>query len=101
MLTRRFAAVWGLLGKAARPKCYNLSAMTELLKKALEAVSALPREAQNEIARAMLRLAREESEPETIEPEHLPAVLEALSQAKRGELAGFAEVEAAFRHFEG
>ncbi len=74
--------------------------MTELLKKALEAVHTLPKHAQDEIAHAILRLAGHEAEPEPIEPEHLPAVLEALAQAKRGELAGFAEVEAAFRRFD-
>lgn len=73
--------------------------MTKLLEKALEAVRQLPPESQDEIARAMLNLAKE-GEPEEIDPAHLPAVLEGLAQAKRGEFATDAEIEAAFRRFE-
>jgi hypothetical protein len=74
--------------------------MTELLKKALEAVQALPADAQDEIARAMLTLAGGPDEPEAISPADLPAVLEGLAQVKRGEYASDAEVEAAFRRFD-
>ena len=38
--------------------------------------------------------------PEEIDPAHLPAVLEGLSQARRREFATEAEIEAAFRRFE-
>jgi hypothetical protein len=48
----------------------------------------------------MLALARDESEPEGIDPAHLPDVLEGLAQAKRREFASGAEVEAAFRSFD-
>ena len=41
-----------------------------------------------------------ESEPEEIDPAHLPAVLEGLAQAKRRHLASDTEIEAAFRRFE-
>jgi hypothetical protein len=75
-------------------------AMTKLLQKALDAVRRLPPENQDEIARAMLALARDESEPEDIDPAHLPDVLEGLAQARRREFASDAEVEAAFRRFE-
>ena len=74
--------------------------MTKLLQKALDAVRRLPPENQDEIARAMLALARDESEPEDIDPAHLPDVLEGLAQARRREFASDAEVEAAFRRFE-
>jgi len=47
----------------------------------------------------MLELA-DESEPEDIDPAHLPAVLEGLAQVKRGEFASLSDMEAAFRHFE-
>ena len=73
--------------------------MTKLLEKALEAVRRLPPRSQDEIARAMLTLA-DEGEPETIDPAHLPAVLEGLAQAKRREFATDDEVEAAFRRFD-
>lgn len=77
-----------------------VSLMTKLLESALEAVRALPADAQDDIARTMLALARNEGEPEPIDAAHLPAVLEGLAQVKRGEFASDAEVEAAFRRFD-
>lgn len=74
--------------------------MTDLLEKAVEAVRRLAPEAQDEIARAMLRLAEDDGEPEPIDPADLSAVLEGLAQAERGEFASDAEVEAAFRRFD-
>jgi hypothetical protein len=74
--------------------------MTKLLEQALVAVRRLPPEAQDEIARAMLHLATDGGEPEPIDPEHLPAVLEGLAQARRGEFATDEEVEAIFRRFD-
>ena len=74
--------------------------MTKLLQKALEAVRLLPPENQDEIARAMLALAGEESEAEAIDPAHLADVLESLAQARRRQFASDAEVEAAFRRFD-
>jgi hypothetical protein len=74
--------------------------MTKLLEKALEAVRRLPSESQDEIARAMLNLAARDGEPEPIDPAHLPAVLEGLAQARSGNFATDAEVEAAFRRFD-
>jgi hypothetical protein len=73
--------------------------MTKMLEKAVETVRRLSSESQDEIARAMLELATE-SEPEIIDPAHLPDVLEGLAQAKSGNYASAAEVEAAFRRFE-
>jgi len=75
--------------------------MTKLLERALEAVRRLPPDTQDDIARAMLRLAAGDGEPEEVDPAHLSAVLEALGQAKSGQLASEGEVEAAFRCFEG
>ncbi len=74
--------------------------MTKLLQRAFEAVRKLSEESQDEIARAILKLASEDLEPETIDPEHLPHVLKGLEQAQRGEIASLAEVEAAFRRFD-
>jgi len=74
--------------------------MTKLLERALEAVSRLSPDTQDEIARAMLRLAASDGEPQEIDAAHLPAVLEGLAQAKRREFASDAEVEAAFRRFD-
>lgn len=74
--------------------------MTKLLEKALEAVRRLPSDGQDEIARAMLELASRGDEPDLVEPEHLPAVLEGLAQARRRQFATDAEIEAAFRRFD-
>jgi predicted transcriptional regulator len=74
--------------------------MTKLLERALEAVSRLSPDTQDEIARTMMRLAVSDGEPEEIDAAHLSAVLEGLAQAKRGEFASDAEVEAAFRRFD-
>jgi hypothetical protein len=74
--------------------------MTKLLEQALEVVRGQPPESQDEIARAILRLAAGEADAELVDPAHLPAVLEGLTQAKRREFATDAEVEAAFRRFD-
>ncbi|MCI0599256.1 MAG: hypothetical protein L0Y50_00550 [Beijerinckiaceae bacterium] len=74
--------------------------MTKLLDEALAAVHKLPTAVQDEIARAMLQFAQREREPEEIDPAHMPAVLEGLDQAKRGDIATRAEVEAALRLFD-
>lgn len=74
--------------------------MTKLLEQALEAVSRLSPDSQDEIARAMLRLAGIDIAPEEIDAAHLSAVLEGLAQADRREFASDAEVEAAFRRFD-
>ena len=75
--------------------------MTELLQQALQAVTRLPAASQEEIARAMLDLAMGNTEePEPIDPTHLQDVLESLAQARRGEFATEAEIEAVFRRFD-
>ncbi len=74
--------------------------MTKLLEQALDAVRLLPPENQDEIARAMLALAGEDNGPEDIDPSHLGDVMESLAQARRGQFATDAEVEAAFRRFD-
>ncbi len=74
--------------------------MTKLLDRAVEAVRRLPSDSQDEIARAMLRLAAGDDEPEPIDPAHLPAVLQGLAEAERRAFATDDEVEAAFRRFE-
>jgi hypothetical protein len=74
--------------------------MTALLEQAFDAARRLSPDAQDEIARAVLHLARHETEPEIIRPDDLAAVLEGLDQAKRCEFASDEEVEAAFRCFD-
>jgi hypothetical protein len=72
----------------------------QALERALEAVTRLPADIQDEIARAMLQLAERDGEPEDIEAAHLPAVLEGLAQAQRRQFASDREIEAAFRRFD-
>ena len=74
--------------------------MTKLLERALEAVRKLPADSQDEIARAMLNLASNDGDPEVIDPDHIPAVMEGLAQARRREFATDEEVEAALRRFD-
>jgi len=75
--------------------------MNQLLKRALKAVEELPPEQQDEIARAMLSMAETGPAREMIDPDHLSDVLAGLAQADRDEFATEAEVEAAFRRFDG
>ncbi|NDE89590.1 MAG: hypothetical protein EB059_00405 [Alphaproteobacteria bacterium] len=75
--------------------------MTKLLDQAFETVCRLPAHNQDAIARAMLVLAKSgQEEPEDIDPDHLPDILESLAQARRREFATDAEIAAAFRSFE-
>jgi hypothetical protein len=71
--------------------------MTKLLEQAIEAVRRLPADSQDDIARTILHLAGGEVEAEPVDPAHLAAVLEGLTQAKRREFATYDEVEYAFR----
>src|SRR5271155_5846574 len=75
--------------------------MTKLLDKAIDTVRRLPPANQDEIASAMLGLARAgEGEAEDIDPAHLLDVLEGLAQARRREFATDADVAAASLRFD-
>ncbi len=74
--------------------------MTTLLEKAVDMVRALPADAQDEIARAMLMLAGAGDEVEETDPAHLASILEGLAQARRREFATQSQTEAAFRRFD-
>jgi hypothetical protein len=74
--------------------------MTKLLDMAVQTVRRLSSETQDEIARAMLRLAKGDDEPEPINPDHLPGVLQGLREMQLGQLASDDEVEGAFRRFD-
>lgn len=72
--------------------------MTDLLEKAVDTVRRMPPDAQDDIALAMLELARIGS-PSPIEPDHLADVLAGLAEIARGDVASDAEVDAAFHRF--
>jgi hypothetical protein len=78
-----------------------IDGMTNLMRKALQQLEDLPADRQDEIARAILNLVGRDASPEQIDPADLPAVLEGLAQARRGELATEADVERTFRRFDG
>jgi hypothetical protein len=73
--------------------------MTKLLEMAIAKVRGLPAEDQDTIALAMLVMA-EESPAEAPDDETRATIRESLEQARRGEFASDAEIEAAFRRFD-
>jgi hypothetical protein len=77
-----------------------ITPMTKPLDQAYETVRRLAPHDQDAIAQAMLSLARSDSEPEPIDPAHLPDVLAGLAQARRREFATDVQVEAILRRFD-
>lgn len=73
--------------------------MSELLKKALEAVTKLSDADQDEVARMMLAMSTDDAGV-PVEPDHLQAVTEGLGQARADRLASEEEVKAAWRRFD-
>ncbi len=59
--------------------------MTELMKQALEALTRLPAERQDELARYLLELADDPHQPYTLDAEERAALEEAETQLARGE----------------
>lgn len=70
--------------------------MTKLLDQAFEMARALPAEAQDDIARVLLQLAGNESEPVELTPDEQAAIAESRGQAARGEFATDEQVRAAW-----
>jgi predicted transcriptional regulator len=68
--------------------------MTRLLEQAMEAVSVLPDDLQDELARALLQLAGVEQPPYQLTPEEEADIDASLAEAERGEFATDEEVRA-------
>jgi hypothetical protein len=68
--------------------------MTKLLDQALAAVRVLPPEVQDDIARLLLQLAREEAEPVELLPDERAAISASKAAAARGEFASDEQVRA-------
>lgn len=68
--------------------------MTKLLEQALEAVRDLPADAQDGIARVVLRLAGEEGAPVALLPEERAAIAKSKAAAARGDFATDEQVQA-------
>jgi hypothetical protein len=73
--------------------------MSELLKKAISAVSKLPDGDQDEIARMMLAMSTDDGIV-SVPPDHAEAVAEGLRQARDGNLASDEDVTSARRRFD-
>ncbi|MBZ9671215.1 hypothetical protein [Mesorhizobium sp. ES1-3] len=74
--------------------------MTDLLEKAVAVARVLSPAMQDEIARAMLMLAAEESEPVLLTPDERAAIARSRSAAARGEFATDDEVRAMWAKYD-
>ena len=61
--------------------------MTKLLDQAIEAVRVLPPEEQDDLARLLLQLARDDAQPAALSHDERGAILRSKDAAARGELA--------------
>jgi hypothetical protein len=68
--------------------------MTRLLEQAVEAVSALPDETQDDLAQILLQLAGVDQPPYELTPEEAADIDASLAEAERGEFATDEEVRA-------
>lgn len=68
--------------------------MTRLLEQALETVSTLPDEVQDEVARMLLQFAGIEQPPYELTPDELADIEASFAEAERGEFATDEEVRA-------
>jgi hypothetical protein len=66
--------------------------MTRLLEQAIEAVSVLPEDVQDDLARMLLQLAGVDQPPYELTPEEAADIDASLAEAERGELATDEEV---------
>ncbi len=73
--------------------------MTKLLEEAVEKLSQLPEERQNELARMLIDVAAQDLSPYQLTDDERTAIEEALAQAERGEFASDAEVAAMWERF--
>jgi hypothetical protein len=73
----------------------TLADMTKLLDQALEVVRGLPPEAQDDVARILLELARDDdSEPVTLSPDERTSIAVSKAAAARGKCATDGQVRA-------
>ncbi|HJZ22136.1 MAG TPA: hypothetical protein VJ226_14330 [Bradyrhizobium sp.] len=68
--------------------------MTKLLEQAVETVSALPDDVQDDLARILLQLAGVEQPPYELRPDEAADLDRSLAEAGRGEFATDEEVRA-------
>ena len=68
--------------------------MTRLIERAIEAVSVLPEDVQDDLARMLLQLAGVDQPPYELTPEEAADIDASLVEAERGEFATDEEVRA-------
>jgi len=68
--------------------------MTKLFEQAVEAISVLPDDLQDELARALLQLAGVDQPLVELTPEEEAAIEESIAQTDRGEFASEEEIRA-------
>jgi hypothetical protein len=68
--------------------------MTRLLEQAIEKLSALPDDVQDDLARILMQLAGVDQPPYQLTPEEAAAIDLSLAEAERGEFATDEEVRA-------
>jgi hypothetical protein len=73
--------------------------MTKLLDQAIEAVRVLPPEEQDDIARLLLQLTRDDAEPVPISPDERAAITRSKEAAARGEFASDEQVRATWAKY--
>jgi hypothetical protein len=82
------------------PHCRYNTNMTRLLEQAVAAVSALPDEVQDEVARMFLQFAGIEQAPIQLTPEEDADLAEADAEIARGELATDEQVRAMWAKYD-
>jgi hypothetical protein len=73
--------------------------MTKLFDQAIEAVRVLPPEEQDDIARLLLQLTRDDAEPVPISPDERAAITRSKEAAARGEFASDEQVRATWAKY--
>jgi hypothetical protein len=73
--------------------------MTKLLDKALALVRSWPTERQDDAARLLLAMDRQDAEPYHLTPQERAEIDAALAEVARGELVSEADVAALFKRF--
>lgn len=73
--------------------------MTKLLDQAIEAVRVLPPDEQDDIARLLLQLTRDDAQPVALSSDERRAIYESKEAAARGEFANDDQVRAAWAKY--
>ncbi len=73
--------------------------MTKLMQKAVETISILPEDRQDELARMLIHAAVQGANPYVLTAEERSAVEGGLAEARRGEFASDQEVDAVYAKY--